>query len=103
MVPLRITRVERLTVASAIPTHREIVGFRVVEVESELTGKGIPTKKLDDYKTFPVFKWHQFPNRYLCGKCALQLAETGRESEVADAFVFRRSEGWHGPIRPLHS
>ncbi len=88
MVPLRITQVERLTVASAIPTHREIVGWRVVEVESELTGKGIPTKRLDDYKTFPVVKWHKFPNRYLCGNCARKLAEVGRESEAADAFVF---------------
>ena len=88
VVPLRITRVERLTVASAIPTPREIVGWRVVEVESELTGKGIPTKKLDEYKTLPVVKWHKFPNRYLCGNCARKLAEVGRESEVADAFVF---------------
>jgi hypothetical protein len=88
VVPLRITRVERLTVASAIPAPREIVGWRVVEVESELTGKGIPTKKLDDYKTFPVVMWHEFPNRYLCGNCARKLADVGRESEVGVAFVF---------------
>ena len=87
-VSLRITQIERLTVASAIPTDREIVGWRVVEVESELTGKGTPTKKLDHYKTFPVVKWHEFPNRYLCGNCARKLAEVGRESEVLDAFVF---------------
>ena len=89
VVPLRITQVERLTVSSAIPMHREIVGYRVIEVESELTGKGFPTKKLDGYKTFPVLKWHKYPNRYLCKRCALQLAEMGRESEVADAFVFK--------------
>jgi hypothetical protein len=88
VVPLRITQVERLTVTSAIPMPREIVGFRVVEVESPLTGKGMPTKKLDDYKTFPVLKWHNFSNRYLCDSCAVQLAEAGRASEVADAFVF---------------
>jgi hypothetical protein len=87
-VSLRITQIERLTVASAIPTDREIVGWRVVEVESELTGKGIPTKKLDDYKTVPVVQWHEFPNRYLCGNCARKLAEVGRGSEVLDAFVF---------------
>jgi hypothetical protein len=85
---LRVTQVERLTVSSAIPVHREIVGWRVVEVESELTGKGIPTKRLEEYKTFPVVKWHNFPNRYLCGNCARKLAEVGRKSEVADAFVF---------------
>ena len=87
-VPLGITLVERLTVASAIPTPREIVGWRVVEVESELTGKGIPTKRLDAYKTLAVVKWHEFPNRYLCGNCARKLAEVGRESEALDAFVF---------------
>jgi len=80
--------VERLTVMSAIPTPREIVGWRVVEVESELTGKGIPTKRLDDYKTLPVVKWDEFPNQYMCGNCARKLAAVGRESEVAEAFVF---------------
>jgi len=88
VVPLRITQVERLTVVSMIPAHREIVGWRVVEVESELTGKGIPTKKLDNFKTVPVVKWHEFPNRYLCGNCARKLAEVGRGSEAAEAFVF---------------
>jgi hypothetical protein len=88
VVPLRITRVERLTVASAFPKDRGIIGFRVVEVESELTGKGIPIKKIDDRQTLPVLKWHQFPNRYLCGGCARQLAEVGREAEAANAFVF---------------
>ena len=88
VVPLRITQVERLTVTSAIPTSREIVGWRVIEVESALTGRGIPTKKLDKYKILSVVKWHQFPNRYLCGNCARKLAEVGRESEVAESFVF---------------
>ena len=87
-VDLRITQVERLVVASAIPTPREIVGWRVIEVESELTGKGIPTKKLEKYKILSVVKWHQFPNRYLCGNCARKLAEVGRGSEAAEAFVF---------------
>jgi len=88
VAPLRITKVERLTVASAIPTDREIVGWRVIEVESELTGKGIPTKRLDDYKTVPVVKWDKFPNRYLCGNCARKLTEVGRGAAAADAFVF---------------
>jgi hypothetical protein len=88
VVPLRITQVERLTVSSALPSYREIVGWRVVGVETELTGTGFPTKKLDGYKTIPVVKWDNFPNRYLCGNCARKLAELGRGSEVADAFVF---------------
>jgi len=87
-VPLRITRIERLTVTSAIPIPREIVGWRVAEVESELTGKGIPTKKLDEYKTRPVLKWHAYPNRYLCTTCARKLAEVGRGAEVEESFVF---------------
>jgi hypothetical protein len=88
VMPLRITKVERLTVVSALPSHREIVGWRVVEVESGLTGKGTPTKKLDGYKTVSVIKWDKFPNRYLCGQCARKLAEVGRGSEAAGAFVF---------------
>jgi DNA-directed RNA polymerase subunit RPC12/RpoP len=88
VVPLKVTQVERLTVASAVPAHREIVGWRVAEVETELTGKGIPTKRVDGYKTLPVVKWHNFPNRYLCSDCARKLAEVGRGSEVADAFIF---------------
>ena len=87
-VDLRITQVECLTVTSAIPTPREIVGWRVVEVESELTGKGIPTKKLDEYKTRPVVTWHAYPNRYLCATCARKLAEVGREAEAEESFVF---------------
>jgi hypothetical protein len=88
VVPLRVTKVERLTVATVIPRHREIVGWRVVEVASELTGKGIPTKKLEGYKIIPVLKWDKFPNRYLCGNCARRLADVGRGPEVADYFVF---------------
>jgi len=88
VVPLRITQVERLKVMSAIPTPREIVGWRVAEVESELTGKGIPTKKLDQYKTCPVVKWHAYPNRYLCADCARKLDEVGRGAEVEESFVF---------------
>jgi hypothetical protein len=87
-VPLRITRVERLTVTTAIPTPREIVGWRVVGVKSELTGTGIPTKKMNEYKTIPVVAWHKFPSRYLCSNCARKLAGAGRGSEAAEAFVF---------------
>ncbi len=88
IVPLRINRMERLTVVSAIPEHREIVGWRVIEVESELTGKGYPTKKLDMFKTLPVLKWRQYPNQYLCRNCAQKLTSVGREKELADYFVF---------------
>ena len=92
VVSLRITQVERLTVALASPTHREIVGWRVVEVESELTGKGIPTKRLDGNNTLPVLKWHKFSNRYLCGRCALHLAEGAGNRKWLMPLSFRLSE-----------
>ncbi len=87
-VPLQISKVERLTVVGTIPVHREIVGWRVVEVESELTGKGFPTKKLDVYRTLPVLKWDKFPNQYLCRNCVQKLTDAGRGAEVAEYFVF---------------
>jgi hypothetical protein len=87
-VPLRITQVERLVVARTHPQPLEIVGWRAVEVESELTGKGIPTKRLEPFKTWPVVTWQRFPNRYLCRGCARKMAEAGQGSEEADYFVF---------------
>jgi hypothetical protein len=102
VVPLRIAKMERLTVVRSIPEHREIVGWRVVEVESELTGRGIPTKKSSEYKTLPVLKWDKFPNQYLCRNCAEKLAAAGRESEIADYFVFGAGRGWvRESSRPL--
>lgn len=87
-MPLRITQIERLAVATAIPRDREIVGWRVIEVEAELTGKGMPTRRLEHHKLRPIITWHQAANQYLCGNCARKLAEVGRGSEAADYFVF---------------
>jgi len=87
-VPLWITEIEHMTVAAVIPQPLAIEGWRVNEVETDLTGKGTPTKKLDMYKTYAVIKWHEAPNQYLCQKCARRLADMGRGPEVADYFVF---------------
>ena len=87
-MPLRITQVERLTVASAIPMDQEIVGWRVVEVESELTGKGTPTRRLETHKLKAIIIWYEAPNHYLCRSCAEKLTATGRPPEPADYFVF---------------
>lgn len=87
-VPLLLTQVERLAVTTDIPTHREIVGWRVAEVESELTGRGTPTRRLEDHKLKPIIIWHQAPNRCLCDGCARKLAEAGRPLEAADYFIF---------------
>jgi hypothetical protein len=86
--PLRITTIEHLTVAATIPQPLAIEGWRVSEVETDLAGKGIPTKKLDMYKTHAVVKWDQAPNQYLCRNCARKLTDAGRGSEVAEYFVF---------------
>ena len=87
-LPLRITAVEHMTVATVIPHSLSIEGWRVIEVETEITGKGTPTKRLDMYTTVPTITWHQAPNQYLCRKCSENLAGVGRGSEVADYFVF---------------
>ena len=87
-LPLRITAVEHMTVATDIPHALSIEGWRVIEVETELTGKGTPTKKMDVYTTVPTITWHQGPNQYLCRKCAENLAAVGRGSEAAGYLVF---------------
>ena len=87
-MPLQITRVECLTVARAIPTPLTIVGWRVVEVESELTGKGTPTRRLEDHKLKAIIIWNDAPNQYLCRSCAQKLTAAGRPPAAAAYFIF---------------
>jgi hypothetical protein len=87
-LPLRITAVEHMTVATDIPQSLSIEGWRVIEVETEITGKGTPTKKMDLLITVPTIAWHQGPHQYLCRQCAENLAAVGRGSEAAGYFVF---------------
>jgi hypothetical protein len=87
-MPLRITRVECLTVARMIPTPMEITGWRVVEVESELTGKGMPTRRLQDHKLKAIIIWDEAANQYLCRSCAQKLTAAGRPPDGADYFIF---------------
>jgi hypothetical protein len=87
-MPLRITKVERLVVDREIPTHLAIVGWRVSEVESELMGKGIPTRRLENHKLKSVISWYEAPNYYLCRSCAQKLTAAGRPPDPADYFVF---------------
>ena len=86
-MPFRITQVERLVVARMIPQPRQIVGWRVAEVESELTGKGIPTRRLEAHKLKAIIIWHAAPNHYLCRICAQKLTDAGRPPDPADYFV----------------
>jgi hypothetical protein len=87
-VPMRITRVERLRVTTVIPVPREIDGYRVVEVETELTGRGFPTRRLEDHKLKAILSWYDVPNQYLCRPCADKLAAAGRPADPAEYFVF---------------
>ena len=87
-LPLRITAVEHLTVVTAVPRSLAMEGWRVIEVETDITGKGTPIKKSDTSITVPTIAWYEAPNRYLCRKCSEKLAEGGRGSEAAEYFVF---------------
>ena len=87
-MPLQITRVESLTVARMIPTPMEIAGWRVVEVESALTGKGIPSRRLEDHKLKAIIIWDEAPNQYLCRSCAQKLTAAGRPPDAAEKFIF---------------
>ena len=87
-LPLRIATVEHMTVATNIPHALSIEGWRVIEVETGLTGKGTPIKKMDVYTTVPAITWHQGPNQYLCRRCAENLATVGRGSEAAGYLIF---------------
>ena len=87
-MPLRITQVERLAVGRMIPQPMQIVGWRVAEVESDLTGKGIPTRRLEANKLKPIVIWYDVPNRYLCRSCAQNMTAAGRPPDPADYFVF---------------
>ena len=87
-MPLRITQVERLVVSRTIPQPMQIVGWRVAEVESELTGKGIPTRILAAHKLKAIVIWYEAPSHYLCRSCAQKLTDVGRPPDPADYFIF---------------
>jgi hypothetical protein len=87
-MPLRITQVERLVVDRKIPQPMQIIGWRVAEVESQLTGQGIPTRRLEDNKLKTIIIWRQVPNRYLCRMCAQKKTAAGRPPDPEDYFVF---------------
>jgi hypothetical protein len=86
--PLRITTVEKVVVCTALPHYREIVGWRVLEVENEELGPGIPTKILDRFKTYPIIKWHSPKKGYVCQNCAAKLEKLGKDQELADCVIF---------------
>ncbi len=86
--PLRISKVEKVVVCTDIPHYREIVGWRVIEVENEILGKGIPTKILEQFKTYPIIKWHSQKKKYICQGCAAKLLEQGKDQELANCLIF---------------
>ncbi len=86
--PLFITKVEQLTVYSNAPPPKEIVGWRVIEVASDLMGPGMPSKILDMFKTKPIIKWFNPKSKFICGGCAHRLTENGRQAELEDYVIF---------------
>jgi len=72
--PFHIKKIERLTIYWQHIDLREIVGWRVSEVESEF-GNGIPTKYFTIRGDHPVIKWDILRKKILCTRCAKQLEE----------------------------
>jgi hypothetical protein len=87
-VPLVITKVEQLSVYTNVPMLMEIVGWRVIEVAADLIGQGTPCKALDMFKTNPIIKWFNPETKFICGDCAHQLMEKGRQAELEGYVIF---------------
>jgi hypothetical protein len=86
--PLKISKVERVVVFTNLPHYREIVGWRVIEVDNEILGMGIPTKILEIHKTVPIIKWQSQKKRYVCQRCAARLADLGQDEKLAESVIF---------------
>jgi hypothetical protein len=86
--PLSITKVEQLSVYTNVPILMEIVGWRVIEVASDLMGSGMPSKILHMFKTKPIIKWFNPEPKFICGGCAHRLTESGRQAELEDYVIF---------------
>jgi hypothetical protein len=86
---LNIAKVERLSVYTNIPIFMEIVGWRVVEVTTDLTGPGVPSKILDKFKTKPIIIWNSGKSKFICEDCAQRLREMGREADLEEYMIFK--------------
>jgi hypothetical protein len=86
--PLFISKVEQLSVYTNIPIFLEIVGWRVIEVASDLKGSGMPSNILDMFKIKPIIKWFNPEPKFICRGCAHRLTEMGRQAELADYVIF---------------
>jgi hypothetical protein len=85
--PLRVTNLEKLTVYTILPKDRQIVGWRIVEVENQLLGKGIPTKILEMFKTHPIVKWESGLKIYIHQSCGEKLMALGKGEQLADYLI----------------
>lgn len=83
-VPFRVSRVECLVIYQEVPAYQEIAGWRVGEVESEVLGKGIPTKFMELSQTHAIIRWESQKEKYVCERCAQRLQEVGRQEELQD-------------------
>ncbi len=85
---LAITKVEKAVLHINFPEYRDLIGWRVIEVENNLLGKGVPTRVIRLDKTVPVIEWCFEQNQFLCRRCAKKLIELGRSLELEDYMVF---------------
>ena len=86
--PLTINKVERLSVFTNIPIYMEIVGWRIMEVATDLMGPGVPSKILDQFKTKPIIIWNSGKSKFICAGCAQHLRDIGREAELEEYAIF---------------
>jgi hypothetical protein len=85
---LTINRVEKVVLSINFPAYREITGWRVIEVNHEILGRGMPTKFMRLHETVPVIHWQHGKQLYLCRGCSQKLIELGRERELSEYAIF---------------
>ncbi len=86
--PILITKVEQLSVYTNVPILMEIMGWRVIEVASDLLVPGMPSKILYMHKTKPIIKWFNPETKFICGGCAHRLTKSGRQAELENYMIF---------------
>jgi hypothetical protein len=90
-LPFHIKKIESLVIFRKIPDYKEIVGWRVSEVVSELLGKGTPTKYFTINEEHAVIKWDSPQKKIICKRCSDILEKNGREDELENYIILNAS------------
>jgi hypothetical protein len=85
---LKVRKVEKVLLSCNSPFHWEIEGYRVSEIETDIMGKGNPSKLIKCNKIYPIVKWHSGKYEFICQRCADRFEEIGREEEIVDYAIF---------------